>query len=506
MFVSGVASMGLEIVAGRLLAATFGSSIFVWGSVIGVFLTALALGYWVAGRRAGARASRGALAGSLLLAAAYVALLVVAGEAVLGLVADIGLPARFAPLLPVTLLFGPPTVLLGFVSPFAAELVEARSTGDASGRVYALGTAGSILGAFGTTFLLIPVLGVPLIEAGFGLLLVAAAVAVAPGGAVRTHSAAAVITLGLLVGVALTVGVAAGGTTVHETETPYQHMQIVDDDGVRTMYLNGGPQSAMDLDDPDRYVFGYSSYLHLPFLAVDDPDEVERVLFVGGGGFSGPKRFVGEYPNLTVDVVELDPEVVRAAKTYFRVEESPRLRIHTADGRVFLRETDRTYDVVVLDAFRSTQVPYHLTTVEFMRLVESRLDDDGVVMANIISSTTGEESAFYRAQVKTMQRVFPQVYSFPTRDAGGLQNIELLATVDDRRLTEAELRARNRNRSVGLDLAREIDRYTVDVDTGDAPLLTDDYAPVDSLLASQVDQTYVPERVANESTATATPG
>jgi spermidine synthase len=505
VFVSGVASMGLEIVAGRLLAATFGSSIFVWGSVIGVFLTALAVGYWIAGRRAGTHASRGGLATALLLAAGYVALLVVVGEPVLALVSDLGLPARFAPLVPVTLLFGPPTVLLGFVSPYGAELVAARSTGDASGRVYALGTGGSIVGAFGTTFVLVPAVGVPVMEAGFGLLLVATAIWVAPKDAVRTHTGSALVIIALVAGTGVVVAGVGGGDVVQETETPYQHMRIVDDDGVRTMYLNGGPQSAMDLDRPTRYVFGYSSYLHLPMLAVDDPDEVERVLFVGGGGFSSPKRYVAEYPNVTVDVVELDPAVVRAAKEHFRVEESDRFRIHTADGRVFLRDSNRTYDVIVLDAFRSTQVPYHLTTVEFMDLVADRLDDDGVVVANIISSTDGADSAFYRAQVKTLARAFPQVYSFPTRDSTGLQNIELLATMREERLTEAELLARNRNRSIGLDLAAEIRRYTVDVSTGDAPLLTDDYAPVDSLLASQIDQSYVPERIRNDSATTATP-
>jgi spermidine synthase len=489
--------MGLEILAGRLLAPTFGSSIYVWGSVIGVFLTALAVGYWLAGRRAATHASRSAVATALVLAAGAVALLVVAGDAVLGVVSDVGLPDRFAPLVPVTVLFGPPTVLLGFVSPYGAELVEARSTGDASGRVYALGTAGSIVGAFGTTFVLIPAVGVPAIEVGFGVLLVASAVAVAPGGAVWNHSAAAAVTLALVVGYAVVAGAAVGAEVVREEETQYQHLRVVDDDGIRTMYLNGGPQSAMDLDQPGRYVFDYSSYLHLPMLVTED---VDRVLFVGGGGFSSPKRFVAEYPNVTVDVVELDPAVVDAAGEHFRVEESDRLRIQTRDGRVFLEETKRTYDVIVLDAFRSTQVPYHLTTVEFMEIVGDRLDGDGVLMANIISSTDGDDSAYYRAQYKTMAAVFPQVYSFPTEN-GGLMNIELMATVGDRRFGEADLQARNAARDVGLDLSAEISRYTVDVPTSDAPLLTDDYAPVDSLLASQVDLEYTPDRSENESEA-----
>jgi hypothetical protein len=99
-----------------------------------------------------------------------------------------------------------------------------------------------------------------------------------------------------------------------------------------------------------------------------------------------------------------------------------------------------------------------------------------------------------------MAAVFPQVYSFPTEN-GGLMNIELMATVGDRRFGEADLQARNAARDVGLDLSAEISRYTVDVPTSDAPLLTDDYAPVDSLLASQVDLEYTPDRSENESGA-----
>ncbi|MFT4948342.1 MAG: putative membrane-bound spermidine synthase, partial [Natronomonas sp.] len=132
VFASGVSSMGLEILAGRLLAPTFGSSVFTWGSVIGVFLAALAAGYWLAGRRAAEGASRGALVSLLLVAAAYVALVMVAAQPVVGWLATLPLPDRFAPLLPVTVLFGPPTVLLGFISPYGAELMDSNGPGDAS--------------------------------------------------------------------------------------------------------------------------------------------------------------------------------------------------------------------------------------------------------------------------------------------------------------------------------------------------------------------------------------
>ena len=505
VFASGVSSMGLEILAGRLLAPTFGSSVFTWGSVIGVFLAALAAGYWLAGRRAAEGASRGALSSLLLLAAAYVAFVMVAAQPLVGWLATLPIPARFAPLVPVTLLFGPPTVLLGFISPYGAELVDSDGPGDASGHVYALGTAGSLVGAFGATFLLLPELGIAGTELVFGLVLVAAAVLLtarpeteepAAGRSDRygrALSRALPVAVLLVVAFALVGAAPVGGAVVYQTQTEYQQLQVTQEGDVRTLYLDGAPHSAMDVSDPDRYVFEYTRYFHLPHLIRDEPD-VDRVLFVGGGGFSGPKRYLSEYPNATVDVVELDPAVVRAAREYFRLPDSPRLTVHTMDGRRFLQETNHTYDVIVLDAYRADEVPYHLTTVEFMRLVERRLADDGAVVANLISATDGSASTFYRAEFRTMDRVFGQVYSFPTSDTGSLQNIELVATETERRVTQATLRERNRARDVGLDLSAAIDNYRADVAIRDAPLLRDGDGTAAGLVASQVDRQYVVER------------
>jgi len=499
VFVSGIASMGLEIVAGRQLAPDFGSSVYTWGSVIGVFLAALAVGYWVAGRRASRRASRNALAVALLGAALYVALLLVMAEPLLAAISDLALPPRLAPVVPITILFGPPTVLLGFISPYGAELVEARSTGDASGRVYALGTAGSIIGAFATTFLLVPTVGITGIEFLYGLLLLGTALVVAPRGTTATWGAIVLVTV-VLVGAyaASGVGVSVGGELVYETQTPHQQLQVVDDGNVRTLYLDGVPHSASYRHQPDEYVFEYTRYFHLAMLATQE--DVDSVLFVGGGGFSGPKRFRSEY-DVTVDVVEIDPEVVDTAKRYFGVTESQSLRIHTMDGRRYLQGTNRSYDVIVLDAYRADRVPYQLTTVEFMRLVRDRLDEDGVVVANVISAREGPESAFYRAQYRTIDQVFGQVYSFPTSDSGSLQNIELVATVHDERLSQAQFRARNDQRDIGIDLAEEIGFYRGSVPVGDAPVLRDGFAPVDSLLAKQVDMQYVVERTDGNTTS-----
>jgi spermidine synthase len=292
-----------------------------------------------------------------------------------------------------------------------------------------------------------------------------------------------------------------GGAVVYQTQTQYQSLQVTDQGDTRTLYLDGAPHSAMDRSDPDRYVFEYTRYFHLPFLFREDP-EVDRVLFVGGGGFSGPKRYLREYPNATVDVVELDPEVVETAREYFAVPDSPRLTVHTGDGRRYLRETNRSYDVIVLDAYKADRVPYHLTTVEFMRLVDRRLAADGVVVSNIISSTAGQGSTFYRAEYRTMDAVFGQVYSFPTSDTRALQNIELVATASDERVSRATLRERNRARAVGLDLSKEIRQYRADVAVGDAPLLRDGDGTAADLVAGQVDRQYVIERTNGTEIAT----
>ncbi|WP_135829167.1 spermidine synthase [Halorussus halobius] len=493
VFVSGVASMGLEILAGRVVAPEYGNSIYTWGSIIAVFLAALSLGYYLGGKRATHRATNATMVRLLLGTAAYVAVLIFAGDLLLNAASTIPLPARFAPLPAVTLLFGPPTYLLGFISPYAAELSGTDGVGEASGRVYAVGTVGSIVGAFGTTFFLVPAMGIQAIELAFGLLLVATALALLAPTFPR-RQVVATLGVGLLLSAAVasgSLGVSAGGQVVHHAQTPYQELEVADLGDTRTLYLDGQRHSAMDTTDPDRHVFEYTRYFHLPYLFADDPDDVDRVLFVGGGGFTGPKHFVSEYENVTVDVAEIDPEVIDAAERYFGVEESERLNIHNEGGRQFLEDTDHEYDLVVLDAYKRDKVPFQLTTEEFMRLVDDRLSEEGMLMANVISAPDGPASQFYRAEYKTISQVFPNVYAFPTADVSAIQNVEVVATKAETPISQAELERRNDRRDIGIDLSSEIESYRDSAPTDDVPVLRDDHAPVDSLLDPMVGQRYV---------------
>jgi spermidine synthase len=492
VLVSGIASMGLEILAGRMIAPEFGSSIYTWGSIIGVFLAALSLGYARGGRRAARVASRSTLVTLLLWTTVYVAALLFAGDFLIRQSGALPIPARYSSLVPVTILFGPPTYLLGFISPYAAELSATESTGAASGRVYALGTVGSIVGAFGTTYLLIPTLSIEAIGLVFGVLLLATAIRLAWPERTTREALRILLVVAILIGAVLAppFGVALSGETVHETQTAYQDLRVADQNGVRTLYLDGVSHSAMDLDDPDRHVFTYTRYFHLPFLYTED---IDRVLFVGGGGFTGPKIFAATY-DMQVDVVEIDPAVVSAAREYFGLETGPDLSVYTADGRAFLRETDTEYDLIVLDAYRRDTVPFHLTTTEFFELAADRLDRNGVLLANVISAPSGPGGAFFRAEYKTMARTFPTVDAYRTAPPGAVQNIELVATKQETPLSTAQLRERAAERPIGYELGDAIDRRIASVPTAEAPILRDDDAPVDALLDPMLGQRYVVER------------
>ena len=493
VFVSGVTSMGLQILALRVVAPQYGNSIYTIGSVITVFLAALSLGYWRGGQRSDAHASTDRLLWLCLFTAVYVAIVIVGRDALLSTTSTLNLDPRYASLPAVILLFGPPTYLLGFISPYAAELSYKDGIGEASGHVYAIGTIGSILGTAGTTFVLIPAFDVDQIGLFFGALLIATAVMLALPSPSRIHLVSiGVVAVCLVASVAVpAAGITVQGEVVYQEDTQYQHLEVIDRGDTRTMYLDGARHSAIDLEDPDRHVFAYTRYFHLPYLYADDPDDIERVLFIGGGGYTGPQSFVDRDENVTVDVVELDPAVTEAAEEYFGLEHTDRLSTTTHDGRVYLEETDETYDAIILDAFRMDTVPYWMATAEFFEVVDDQLADDGVLVANVIAAPSGPAAEFYHAQYRTISTVFDQVDAYPTADTDEIQNIQLVATGSSEGVTESALRERNDERAISIDLADELDTRTQSVDADDAPIVRDDDASVDALLDPMLGQRYV---------------
>jgi spermidine synthase len=242
----------------------------------------------------------------------------------------------------------------------------------------------------------------------------------------------------------------------------------------------------MDLQNPNRTVFPYTDYFNMGFLL--NPN-IARVLFIGGGGLTGPKQFLRDYPNVTVDVAEIDPEVISVAEEYFAVNaSSPRLHIYSDDGRIFLQRTNKRYDLIVLDAYSRSYVPFHLMTTEFFKLVSAHLISNGLVISNLISGTAAGNDQLLTAETNTMHTVLPNVYTFAVQGPSDTeaQNVKILATSSTPHLTASDFEHLASTSLLGKTpaLKDHVTNYFTPPQTS-PPILTDDYAPVENLFSGQ---------------------
>lgn len=272
-----------------------------------------------------------------------------------------------------------------------------------------------------------------------------------------------------------------------EADSVYHHIVVVEDAEARYLRFDRSFQSGMLLSDPFESPFLYAAYAHLGLIFAP---RARRVLVVGLGGGSIPKRFWRDYPEMTVEVVELDPMVVDVAKRFFEVREDARLRLVNQDGRMFLRRTAKTYDLVILDAYFAESIPFHLTTKEFYALVKARLTPGGAVVSNLLGQLRGPRSSLFRAMYRTHGEVFRGLYPFavayhPDDDAAMIRNIMLVATAEGG-LSRAEILSRARQTAGRVRFPRFLsyaaDHYGEPITVDDVPVLTDDYAPVDTLI------------------------
>jgi spermidine synthase len=517
VFLSGAVLLGLEIVASRVLAPYFGSSLFVWGALIGVVLAGLSIGYWLGGALADRFPSPYLLIGAIAGGAVLVLLVPLVDAWVLEQIVSWDPGPRLDPLVATIVLFGAASVVLGSVSPIAVRLVtrSLERLGRTAGRLFAISTAGSIAGTFVTAFWLVPELGTDqvLVAAAIvavGVRLPLAAVALAGAAAACT---AVVVSLEPEQGGTLRGAAARNWSPLYrerETRNPsvldprsvqgdgfkvrfakdtrYHRLVVADDESSRYLRFDSSFQSGMYLGQPFRTRFEYTDYLDLGLAY--NPD-ARRVLFIGLGGGSAPKRFWRDFPRLQLQVVELDPDVVDVAYRWFALPRNQRLKVDSEDGRRWLARHDARWDVIVLDAFYADSIPFHLATVEFLELARSRLAPGGVIVTNMIGALQGDISRLLRSMTRTYRSVFSTVELHPVflegdRDPGSLRNVILVATDSASPSTEflaerwEQIRARWPR---APELTGPIrDRWQREVRLADVPLLTDDYAPTDALL------------------------
>lgn len=413
VFISSACIMILELVAGRIIAPSVGVSLYTWTSVIGVILAGISLGNYLGGRLADRWASL-RLLGTMFLLAGLTSLGVL-GLDQLNLTDKVKWPIVLEILFLITTLFFIPSTVLGTISPIVVKLAmhDLDKAGSTVGKIYAFGSAGSIVGTFLTGFWLISQFGTYTIVLGVAVVLLALGLIFLLGH----RPGWLVLALPALLGGAILLDQLGWTESPCLRETNYFCIKVHEEEHnghpVRVLILDRLVHSYSSLDDPTRLVYGYEQvYAELTgwyrTVHQTDPD----ALFIGGGGYTFPRYMEAVYPDSDIEVIEIDPGVTQIAYDYLGLSRETRIVSYNEDARTFLHQTPtRQYDLIMGDAFNDFSVPYHLTTKEFNDRVRAWLKPDGLYMVNIIDGSYGR---FVRAYTHTLRQTFKHVYLSPT--------------------------------------------------------------------------------------------
>lgn len=466
---TGAVVMAMELTAFRLYAPYFGNSIYVWGSMISVVMLALSAGYSLGGWIADRRPSDMVLYFIVLGSGVYQLLIVFVVRGVLLKLWQSG--DFLGPVLATVIIFAPPMTALAMTSPFVIRLlVRPGNVGITVGTVFALSTAGSIAGVLGTSFYLVPKLGTRVTME----ILCGASIAIGAGGLMMRRKSTALLALpaALLFVVPIPK---APPTMIWSGESAYNRILIFEDKGKRWLVLNdsrfaqtvesvGGGSSGVYLDD---FALG-------PVIA---PAKSLLVLGMGAGGSIQATKAVA--PEIEIDAVEIDPDVVRVAGEFFGLPQNDaRLRVHIADARPWLAEHTGKSDLVHIDLFQGgPYVPFYLTTVEFFKLVRSRMADNGALIVNVYDASPKQE--LLEAIGATMREVFPSVERLSRTDGNHI----LFAFAEKRSVEETVARLRQATGPAWVqELAQKAAGELVEFEPrAGAVIFTDDRAPIEEM-------------------------
>ncbi len=471
VFVTGMVIMIFELVGSRVLAPYFGSGVDVWTSLIGLILASLSVGYFFGGRLADKQRSSAILGVLCGVSGLLIALTNASRDVVLRFFTGLTLDLPILVILSSIVVFTLPSICLGMIQPYALKLVlkDIKNAGKISGLVSTLSTTGGIIGTFLAGFVLIPFFGTS------NLLLTIAFAMSLLSFLYRGKHLLKIILISAVVIVSSISSSLISVESIADIDTEYSRVIIYDReiDGRPTRVMTFGPfgfQSGIYLDNPNELVAGYIQNYDLTNELVPDS---KRALMIGGGAFTFAEFYGNKYPGKHMDVVEIDSDLATISSDYFDFVQPANTTIFAQDGRRFIQGSDQTYDIVFMDAYSGAMnIPFHLTTVEFLEELKQVVEADGLVVANIIGTATGEGSNLVKRMVKTYTEVFDEVglYQAPGTSKNQVQNLLLIAS-NNKVVNSPGL-------SGGL---RSLLRRKVEVGIEDIEPLTDDKAPIDFL-------------------------
>jgi spermidine synthase len=476
--------MVLELIAARMLAPYIGVSLYSWTSIIGVIMAGIALGNFLGGRLADRHASPGILAAVFFVGA-------FATMAVLPTVKAFGtadwfshLPVMLEFVAKVFCVFFLPAVILSVVSPLVIKLTLADlgRTGGTVGTIYAFSTVGSIVGTFLTGFFFILWFGTRSIAWLIAIVLVLTGVLA--WFAWRVPERWRISRQNLFTWILALVVVGSGIVLYklpdtwrenYTAESNYFAIRVEDKIGTRVLYLDRLAHSFVVPDDPTSFQYGYLRMFSYIIEDICQDNPAPLVLHLGGGGYCLPRYMEIVYPQSSNDVVEIDPMVTEVVYNELGLPRDTAIRTYNLDARQYLikRDDGVKYDIVVGDVFNDLSTPYHLTTLEFDRLVKANMTAGGVYLLNVVDSfSTGR---YVSSFIYTLQHAFRYVYLFPNMPGpeGYYDRITFVIAASDQPIKRGQL-------SAGPYSDEELQQY---LEKRGSILLTDDYVPTDILVA-----------------------
>lgn len=398
VFINGATVLIIEILGTRILAPFYGSTIFVWSSLITATMAFLALGYSLGGWLADKRPKTSWFYVIIFLAGLAVSFIPKIDQPILLFSDQFGL--RFGPLVASLILFALPLLLAGMVSPFAIRLTSKfiEKSGTAAGRIFAVGTVGSLIGGLAAGFFLIPLM--PLTQIFYitaAILVVLALIGLVVN---KDFNNKKMLIILILLATATVVAPSFDIKTersriIYHATSFYGDMKLVKAGSYTCLYIDAGGQSCITKD------FTTDSVYVKEINDLIEANSFDKILLLGMGSGS----VLTAIPDgVELDIVELDPAVVKVSEDFNLIPDKE-YSLYYDDARHFLRKSTSVYDFIIVDLTRGASFPPYMFTKESFLSIKDRLSESGVVFVRL-SFNVDADNRLYSAIWRTLREVF----------------------------------------------------------------------------------------------------
>lgn len=488
LFMANAIAMILELAASRILGSRFGTTNIVWTAIIGIILLSNGVGNYLGGKLTDKYNNQTVARVALIISAISTAIIPVIYMPILDVISLNIEQVEIGSIIATMVLFAIPSTCIGILTPLITKIyliglqtekrilhANQNASGSKAGVVACTNTLGGLMGTFVGGFYLVPTFGSSKIITICAVITMLLAVLLIDKKHLGRTVMACIIIGAVCAATMQTDTSQIKGTMIYETDSDMNHIMVyeneIDNKPARLLWMEGWDRtSSISFTEPeDRYELSSATYLQ-KFKNGIPENKQTACLMIGGGGYTFPKYLIAHYPQASCDVVEIDGKVTETAKKYFylrdlideyQTDENGRLNLITADARVYLNKLDKKYDAIINDAFAGGHPVGTLATDECVANVKRALNENGIYMMNIIATRDDTNQKFLTSELKTIRKHFDHVVVIPCTPnvpESNYQNFVLYAS-DSQFTFDGE----------------------ITIDDSNGIILTDDYAPVESM-------------------------